>query len=70
MPEMDEETAAALGCFLLCQSQLRRTSEGVHALDWRVVKDVAESDGILITGHFYRLLAAYENVFLEEINKK
>jgi hypothetical protein len=70
IPEMSEEVSSVVGCFLLCQTQIRRTSETIYALDWQVVKDVAESMGVAITGHFYRLLGAYENVFLEEINKK
>lgn len=70
MPELSAENEKTLECFRLCESQVRATSGGSYALDWRIVKDVAESMGMPVNGHFYRLLKAYEQVFMEETHSK
>jgi hypothetical protein len=70
MPEISAEIGKHLQCFRLCGTQLRATSGGAYALDWSIIKDVAGSMEIPVTVRFYRLLAAYENVFMEELNKK
>jgi len=69
MPALSEETEEILDCFLLCQKQLRAGYGGAYALDWGVIKGVAESLGIPTSGQFYRLLAAYEKVLIAEMNK-
>lgn len=70
MPLLGEETGNILECFLLCKTQLRATSAGAYALDWGIIAEVAQSLSIPTDGPFYRMLAAYEAVLIEEMNSK
>ena len=54
---------------MLCDRQLR-ASMGVIGLDWNVVIKVAGTMKIDIDKKFYRMLKAFENVLIEEINAK
>jgi hypothetical protein len=70
MPEVPYELQALLNCFIICEYQLKMGYGGPYALDYSSVLRVADDLGVKTNATFYRLLKAFENVLIKELNKK
>lgn len=71
MPELDPELVPIFNCFVSCETQLMVGGMGgVYGINYLVVFEVAKAMGIEINLTFIRLLRAFENTLITELNKK
>lgn len=70
MPELLEENQSSSELFRLASSQWRTGPNGVYALDYGVIIEMAKAMDIEIDGAFFEKLKAFETVVLTEIQKR
>jgi hypothetical protein len=57
-------------CFTTCDSQARVSFGAAYALDWRVIRDMAQDTGMVTDDSFYRALKLFESKMLDAMKKK
>ena len=69
MPNISQELQDILGCFIICEYQLRIGFSGAYALDYSTVIKVANDMGLKTDKLFYRLLRIFEGILIKELNR-